>query len=110
MKIDKARRLITDVDKGLDKALGATTSLVPALIITKHGNVRCPWCKKKVSADGVINLDCAIRWNRGEFVSDTDGGRFIFSDGEKNFDTFGYMTECCMALVAIPEGIEEVWV
>jgi hypothetical protein len=63
----------------------------------------------KVSEGEIINLDAAIRWNRGHFEADEDGGTLSISEGERNFDTFGYMTECCMALVSLPEGVDESW-
>ena len=105
----KAQRLITDVDAALDRCLKADA---PALIVTKKGNLKCPWCKQRVGYDTVINLDCEIRWNRAEPRPDDDGkggGTLVVGDGDGQFDTFGWMTECCMALVTLPDGWEDSW-
>jgi hypothetical protein len=104
--VDTAKRLIVEVDLALSAAVNYKA---PPLIITKKGNVKCPWCRVKVSEGEIINLDAAIRWNRGHFEADEDGGTLSISEGERNFDTFGYMTECCMALVSLPEGVDESW-
>ena len=108
MKIEKARRLITDVDEALAKC---STANAPAVKVTKKGHLRCPWCGGSLDGDSLINLDCAIRWNRLEPVPDDDPstGWLQVSEGDKSFDTFGYMAECCMALVTLPEGWDESW-
>jgi hypothetical protein len=104
--VDTAQRLIHEVDVALSAALNYAA---PPLIITKKGNAKCPWCRQRLGEDEIINLDCSIRWNRGGFEQDERGGNVHFSDGDTEHHTFGYMTECCMALVSLPEGVDESW-
>lgn len=106
MKIDKARRLITAVDDALDRCEQASP---PAVKVTKKGRLRCPWCGGSLDSETLIVLDCAIRWNRTEAEPDKDGGVLRVGDGDGEYQTFGYMAECCMALVALPEGWETAW-
>ena len=57
-----------------------TLSAFPQLVLTQVGTFEdpewvlvCPWCGKHMpQSDGIINVDCAIRWNYGTYDPDTE--------------------------------------
>jgi hypothetical protein len=76
----------------------------------------CPWCKSHMSCeDGIVEVDCAIRWNHGDPQPDAErgtpggGGTLRIKEGEKNFDTMVYLAACCETPIDLPEGWESSW-
>lgn len=92
-----------------------TLSAFPQPVLTQVGTFEdpeevlvCPWCGKHMpQSDGIINVDCAIRWNYGTYDPDTEV--VDIREGEKQFDTMAYLAACCETPIDLPDGWDESW-
>ena len=100
-----------------------TLSAFPQPVLTQVGTfedpewvLACPWCKAHMpQEDGIIEVDCAIRWNYGTYEADAvrsaggRGGTVSISQGDGNYDTMVYLAACCETPIDLPEGWESAW-
>ncbi|HQW88357.1 MAG TPA: hypothetical protein PK478_00815 [Nitrospira sp.] len=92
-----------------------TLSTFPQPVLTEVGTFEdpewvlvCPWCKTHMSQeDGIIEVDAAIRWNRGTYYPDDRG--VAIHQGDGNYDTMVYLAACCETPIDLPDGWETSW-
>lgn len=106
MDRDENAALMALIDRVLDRPAKVT---FPTLLVTKKGNLKCPFCKERLRDGELIAMDADVRWNRATPIPDEAGGSLSTSEGEKNYETVGWFVECCMVFVDLPDGWESSW-
>ena len=92
-----------------------TLSAFPQPVLTEVGTFEdpewvlvCPWCGKHMPQDdGIINVDCAIRWNYGTYYPEDRG--VAIHQGDGNYDTMVFLAACCETPIDLPDGWETSW-
>lgn len=92
-----------------------TLSAFPQPVLTRVGTFEdpeqvlvCPWCKTHMPQEnGIIEVDAAIRWNKGTYYPEDRG--VAIHQGDGNYDTMAFLAACCETPIDLPDGWETSW-